>query len=144
MTQFSKSNLHNPALTILYCACVLVKQSIRSRRSDLWISDDDEDDFQNANNPPVDICLDCKFPCTAVQYDGGGSFNKDVKIYTKQGCHLWLIISGIQRECEGPVKVKSLLKDFILLHPPALWIFHPLRVVDNDHLIFLLYAPHSL
>ena len=32
--------------------------------------------------------LDCKFPITAVQYDGGGSFNKDVKIYTKQGCHL--------------------------------------------------------
>ena len=43
--------------------------------------------FQNANNP-VDICVDGKFPVTGVQYDGGGSFNKDVKIYTKPGCHL--------------------------------------------------------
>ena len=104
MTQFSKSNLHNPALTILYGASRVfsIKQSIKSRRSDLWIfDDDDEDDFQNANNP-VDICVDGKFPVTGVQYDGGGSFNKDVKIYTKPGCHLWLIIGDTESvTCPG-------------------------------------------
>ena len=104
--------------------------------------------FKMANNQSESICVDGKFPLPpVVQCDGGGSFNKDVKIYTKLCCHLWLIIGDILTEMVA-VKVGGWLQR--MTEQPShrtlwLWIVHEVRewriVEDNDHLIFLLMLP---